>query len=510
MHNYYYKQILKYNTYCSVLIFIILLSVIAEESYAQDTIKPKYSLSTIPEFWNQMDDIFNDPSFSSATWGVLIQSLETGEYFYKRNEDKLLVPASNLKLFTTAAGLVLLGDDYRFSTNLYTRGTLEGSSFNGDIIVQGRGDPALSGRFYDGNGLKVFEDWADTLIAHGIDEIKGNIIGDDNEFDDTGLGEGWAWDNESYWYSAQSGSISLNENCLDINVIVNGDKNTARVRIFPDTKYVVIVNNVVVVPADSTTDIQVYRERGTNVITVSGTIQLDSDTVKTYCTINNPTQYAMVVLKDVLERKGIFVSGYAVDIDDLPVPVDYSKTELVLTHYSPPLRDLVKVINKQSRNFFAEQLLKVIGLEELHFGSAENGITAEADMFRDMGINTDNLKIVDGSGLSRMNLVTPRTFVTLLNYMFKSKHFISFYNSLPIAGVDGTLGTRMKNTRAEGRVRAKTGFLESIRSLSGYTYTGDNEPVAFSIIGNNFNVPVKLAENLQDLVCLRLVNFRRK
>lgn len=510
MHKLYYLQTIKNKTYCSFIFCLLLVLVLPSETNAQDTIKPKYSLSTIPEFWNQMDDIFNDPSFSSAHWGVLIQSLETGEYFYKRNEDKLFVPASNLKLFTTAAGLVLLGDDYKFSTNVFSRGKIDGSSLDGDIIIQGRGDPSISGRFYDGNELKVFEDWADTLLQMGIDEIKGNIIGDDNEFDDIGLGTGWSWDNESYWYSAQSSAISFNENCIDINVSVNGDKNTAKVKIFPDTKYVVIVNNVVVVPADSSTSIDVYREIGTNVITVTGTIQNTSDTVKTYCTINNPTQYSMVIFKDVLEKKGIAVKGYAVDIDDIPTPIEYNKTSLLFTHYSPPLRELIKIINKQSRNFFAEQLLKTIGLEELHYGSAENGIDAQAEIFRDMGINTDGLKIVDGSGLSRMNLVSPRNFVTLLNYIFKSKHFVPFYNSLPIAGIDGTLGTRMKNTRAEGKVRAKTGFLESIRSLSGYTYTGDNEPVAFSIIGNNFNVPVKLAENLQDLVCLRLVNFRRK
>jgi len=498
------------NSLYVIVYFVLLYMAVPFNLTAQDTIKPKFSFSTIPELWNQMDDIFNDPNFSHANWGVLIQSMETGEYFYKRNEDKLFVPASNLKLFTTAAGLVLLGGDYRFSTNIYTSGKIDGSLLNGDIIIQGRGDPSISGRFYDGDNLKIFENWADSLLAKGIDEIKGNIIGDDNEFDDKELGTGWAWDNESYWYSAQSSAISFNDNCVDINVVVSKENKTAKVRSFPDTKYVVIVNDVMVVPSDSITNIDVYRERGTNVITVSGTIRENSDTVKTYCTINNPTQFAMVVFKDVLEKKGISVIGYSADIDDIPVPIDYRKTNLLFTYYSPPLKEIIKVINKQSRNFYAEQLLKVIGLEEEHYGSAENGIDAESELFKEMGINTDGLKIVDGSGLSRMNLVSPRNFVSLLNYMYKSKHFIPFYNSLPIAGVDGTLGTRMKNTRAEGRVRAKTGFLESIRSLSGYTYTGDNEPIAFSIIANNFNVPVKLAENLQDLICLRLVNFRRK
>lgn len=494
-----------------VLVLVGFLSVFAQEK--RDTLKEvpqKYSLSTLPEFWNQMDDIFNDPSFSNSSWGVLIQSLETGEYFYKRNEDKLLMPASCLKLFTTSAALILLGPEYRFTTNIFKRGNIDGSILKGDIIVHGRGDPTISGRFSGGDVLRTYNLWADSLLNLGIDEIDGNIIGDDTEFDDKGLGEGWAWDDESYWFSAQTDAISFNDNCVDLYVSVDKEKRKANVSMNPNTKYVVLTNEVSVVPNDSATDIDVYRERGTNIITVSGSIKENSDTVKTFCTVNNPTQYAMVVLKDVFEKKGIKVSGSPIDVKDLPKQIDYRQTELLFTNHSVPLREIVKVVNKTSHNFYAEQILKTIGLEEEHYGSAEKGIDAEMEIFKDMGINTDALNIVDGSGLSRMDLVTPRHFVSLLGYMFKSKQYIPFYNSLPIAGVDGTLLTRMKNTRAETKVRAKTGYLTAVRSLCGYALTGDNEPVAFAIIANNFNVPVKLAENIQDLVCLRLANFRRK
>jgi D-alanyl-D-alanine carboxypeptidase/D-alanyl-D-alanine-endopeptidase (penicillin-binding protein 4) len=434
----------------------------------------------------------------------------TGEYLYKRNEDKLFMPASCLKLFTTAAGLILLGPEYRFTTNIYRKGTIDGSILKGDLVIQGRGDPAISGRFYGGDIYRIYDLWADSLLQLGIDEIDGNIIGDDGEFDEKGLGAGWAWDDESYWYSAQADAISFNDNCVDIAVIVSKNKGNVKISVSPNTKYVVIVNNVSLVPKDSATNIDVYRERGTNVITVSGTIKENSDTVKTFCTVNNPTQFAMVVLKDVLERKGIKITGYPVDVRDITKPLDYRQMERLFINYSPPLREIVRVVNKNSQNFYAEQVLKTIGLEEEHYGSTENGIEAELEIFKDMGMNTDGMIIVDGSGLSRLNLVSPRNFVSLLNYMYKSKHFIQFYNSLPIAGVDGTLSTRMKDTRAENKVRAKTGYLNTVRSLCGYAYTGDNEPVVFSIIANNFNVPVKLAENIQDLVCLRLANFKRK
>lgn len=470
---------------------------------------PKFAYSTIPEFWSQMEDIFNDPNFSNAHWGVLIQSLETGEYFYKRNENKLFMPASNLKLFTTSAGLVLLGDDYRFTTEIYMRGRMDGSTLIGDLVVKGKGDPTISGRFYKNDVYKVFNDWADSLLNFGIDEITGNIIGDDNEFDDLGLGNGWEWDYESDWYAAQSSAISFNDNCIDVVVKVDKISGKAKIDLIPDTKYAVIVNKVAVVNDDSATSIEVFRERGTNVVTVYGKIK-KSDSLKTFVTVNNPTQFTMVVLKEVLQKKGIVIGGFPMDIDDLSSPIENYELSILFTYRSPQLKEIVKVINKNSHNFFSEQLLKVIGLEKENYGTAENGISACSTVFQEMGIDPENMRMVDGSGLSRLNLVTPKQIISLLNYMYHNNYYLSFYNSLPIAGVDGSLAGRMKGSKAENNVRAKTGFIGYVRSLSGYVQTGDNELIAFSMIANNFTVPLKLAENIQDLVCNRLANFKRK
>ena len=482
-------------------------------SFAQhiktDTI-PKYSYSTVSELWEQLDDIFDDPNFNNSFWGVVIQSLVTGEYFYKNNEDKLLIPASNLKLFTTSSGLILLGPEYKYKTNVFSNGKVDGNALMGDLIIQGRGDPTISGRFSEGNIYKTFEDWADSLLARGIDEIRGNIIGDDNLFDDKGLGNGWEWDYESSWFAAPSSALSFNDNCVDMTVVPTEIGKPAKINMSPSTKYVILINNVKTVKNDSLTSIDYYRERGTNVITVSGTVKHNTDSFKLYVTVNNPTQYFVVVLKDVLEKKGISVKGYPIDIDDLPEGVDYAKCNLMFSTSSVPLKDIIKVINKNSQNFYAEQLLKTIGLEKGNFGSVETGLKYERQVLQEMGINPDNTSIVDGSGLSHSNLVTPKQIVSLLNYMYKSQYYVPFYNSLPIAGVDGSLANRMKKSKAEGKIRAKTGFIGGVRSLSGYAFTGDNEPVAFTLIANNFLVPVKLAENIQDLVCLRLSNFKRK
>ncbi len=507
----------KYKNYLNKYLSLILFVLAANISIAQDSTEIKkdtlqrFSYSTISELHQQFEDIFNDNSFRNANWGVVIQSLENGEYFYKRNEDKFFVPASNLKLFTSSAGLLLLGSDYRFSTNVLLNGYQSGSTIYGDLIIQGRGDPTISGRFYNNDINYVFDTWIDSLLEMGVKNIKGNIVGDDNLFDDVGLGNGWAWDYETDWYAAQSSAISFNDNCVDITIKYNSKFDSVIISTRPQLRNIVLLNHVKPASGSEKTSIEVFRERGTNVIRVSGKFRKGIDSLITYSTVQNPTQYTILALKSRLEKRGIRVNGYAIDIDDYDRVINYNDLELLFISYSEPLSEIIKVINKGSQNFFAEQLLKTIGLEKLGFGSVSNGIASLKEVFIDIGLNPDNIVMVDGSGLSPLNMVTPRQIVELLKYMKSNKKlFVDFYNSLPIAGVDGTLGKRLKNTSAENVVRAKTGFISHVRSLSGYAFTGDNEPIAFSMIANNFSVPVKLAENIQDLVCLRLTNFRRK
>jgi D-alanyl-D-alanine carboxypeptidase/D-alanyl-D-alanine-endopeptidase (penicillin-binding protein 4) len=509
---------MNYKNYLNTLILILFIAALASiQILAQDSTEAvkdsvqKVSHTNLQDFQKEIDDIFNDPSFRNANWGVVIQSLKSGEYFYKRNEDKFFVPASNLKLFTTAAGLLLLGPNYRFSTKIWTNGYFSGSTLYGDLIIQGRGDPTISGRFYNNDINYVFDTWIDSLAELGIDKIKGNIIGDDNLFDDIGLGEGWSWDYETDWYAAQSSAISYNDNCIDLSLYYDSKNDSIIVKQTPDLKNIIVLNNVRPAVDGEQTRIDVYRERGTNVINVFGRMKKGVDTLVTYSTVRNPTLFTMQAFKNRLESMGIRVNGYAMDIDDYDRNLDYNKMTLMFTGYSQELNEIIKVINKNSQNFFAEQLLKTIGLEINGFGSAEKGISAIKELFREIGINPDNIVMVDGSGLSNLNMITPKQVVELLKYMYSNKEmFPYYYNSLPIAGVDGSLGQRMKGTTAENVVRAKTGFISHVRSLSGYAVTADDEPVAFSMIANNFNVPVKLAENLQDLVCLRITNFRRK
>ncbi len=277
--------------------FSIVCCLFISELFAQDTLKysikdttEEYEYLTVPELQEKITYLLDDTNFYTANWGVVIRSLKTGEYLYQKDGDKLFTPASNLKLFTTAAGLSLLGSGYRYTTNIYADGEINYSTLEGNLIVQGTGDPTISGRFYGGNIYKVFDDWADSLLELGITKIKGNIIGDDDLFDEKGLGEGWSWDYETYWYAAQSSAISFNDNCVDITIFYDKKLDSVIVKYSPIVKGIVVINDVVPVsPGTGSTDIDIYRERGTNIITVSGTFSQGSDTLKTYATVLNPT-----------------------------------------------------------------------------------------------------------------------------------------------------------------------------------------------------------------------------
>lgn len=496
-----------------ILLFILVISsyVFAQvsSSFSIDTL-PKVRYSNLKEFEKVLSDIFNDPSFSNAHWGVVIQSISTGEYFYKLNENKNFMPASNMKLFTTALALHQLGPDYTYKTTVYLNGKIKNDEIIGDLILRGVGDPTITGRFYKGDALAVFNSWADSLVSLGIESISGNIIADDDAFEEESMGNGWAWDDETYYYSALTSGVCFNDNCIDLKITpASRVGKKAIIETYPKTGFVTILNNVITVSDDSVTNIDFYRERNTNIIQCFGTIRKSEIEIKETVTINNPTKYAAQVLKEVITSKGIKVRGQALDNDEIGIARDYQKMKPLFTQVSPPLKEIIKVVNKISHNLYSEQLFKTIGYEKLKYGSFENGLKASRKLLSQMGIDADNIQLVDGSGLSRLNLFTPAQLNSLLRFMYRSKYFNEFYESLPIAGIDGTIANRMKNTRATNNVRAKTGYINAVRSLSGYLTTTDGELLTFVMISNNFLVPIKLAENIQDLVCILLSNFSR-
>jgi D-alanyl-D-alanine carboxypeptidase/D-alanyl-D-alanine-endopeptidase (penicillin-binding protein 4) len=491
-------------------LFFLCSVIVAQHKDSVNTSAPKININATAELRNHLDDLFNDSNFSGASWGVLIKSLKTGEILYKRNADKFFIPASDVKLFTTSAALLLLGENYRYKTRFYAEGEIYKGTLYGNLIIQGSGDPTISNRYIAGDVDTIFSAWCDSLKSKGIFRIAGNLLGDDDGFDEKGYGTGWMRDYEYAWFAAPSGALSFNNNVINIYIKPTSKDLPASVTIEPNVKNLYFINKVLTSENSDKNSIQIIKNRKNDVITIKGNIG-ETDIPKTeYIAVEDPTEYFVSVFESVLKKHDIVLEGYAIDADKEAHAIDYSETTKLFEHKSVQLKEIVKEINKNSNNFYSEQLIKTIGLEINNYGSIENGVKATRKVFEKMGINIDNLLLSDGSGLSRLNLVTPKQIVNLLSYMYKSSGYKNFYNSFPIAGRDGTLQNRMKNTVAENNVRGKPGLLNSVSAISGYLTTIEDEPIVFSIIANNYLVPSSFAQYIQDTALVRLINFSRK
>lgn len=453
---------------------------------------------------DRLDTIFNDPQWESSHWGVLVQDLNTSEVLYEREPAKRVMPASNMKLFTTAAALEALGPDHRFETPIYVTGTTDTAGvLHGNIYIVGTGDPSISGRYSDTPTTAILERWADAISSAGITYIEGDIIGDDDIFDDQAIAGSWHVDYLSEWYAAENSGLAINDNCWDM-ILEDGEV----LDLLP-TSYYNFVGITELTPTSGTGNISIDRKPGTNEIHLKGSAN-PSRPMKEWGSIHNGTLFTVTLLKETLEDRLIGVSGQAVDIDDM----ETSKAEhlkknpgtRVYTHVSPPLSRILAIINKPSQNFYADMILKVIGANTGTVGSFASGETVVKDLLTSAGANPAPFNMADGSGLSRRNYVTPQQVVSLLAYMKSRPHFPVYEASLPVMGEDGTLKGRMAGTAAAGNVKAKTGTIGNVRSLSGYLTAKNGHTLAFCMIANNFYVPTSQATEAQNRAVLELIN----
>lgn len=466
-----------------------------------------YSLEDRHEFIYRQ---FNDSLFAHAHWGALIESLDSGEIWYKQNADKMFMPASNNKIITSAVALISLGPDFKFETKLYYSGEIADSVLNGDLIVVGNGDPTFYTRFFD-DPREPFFNWADTLIRMGIKEINGNIIGDDNFFEEQRFSPDWSFANLTHHYAAEYGALQFNENYVDL-YIIRPKSLLDSVTIIPNvkTKYFSIKNNLFAVDT-SRSKINFNRDFGTNNITVSGQIHVGNDTLERSPSIWNPTLFYTTVLKETFEAKGIKITGKALDCDEIPL-WDFQPlgNDLILIHYSPPLKDMLKVLMKKSQNLYAETMVRIMGLMNSGYGSFDEGKKVVEQVLSDFGIEPDTYSFSDGSGLSRYNFISPRQIMKILKGMRDSEYWEIWRDILPIAGVDGTLKRRMRGTKAEGNVRAKTGTINNVRGLSGYLTTSDGEEIVFSFLVNGHLRTTKETEMITDSVLEFIADYPNK
>ena len=444
--------------------------------------------------------LINDPKLQNANIGIYIQSLSDQKILYVRNEYKLFIPASNLKLFTTATALSQLGPNFRFNTEILKNGTVSDDTLFGNLIVRGGGDPTFSGRFHNGATLGCFSDWTDSLRQKGIRVISGKIIGDDSFFSGPSLAEGWDWDDLPFWYAAESGALSLNDNCVDITLTpADSIGLPVRVNVDPLVDGIQIINNSITVAQDSLSTLSITRTMGKNEIVINGEYPLSKRTIRRSITVSNPTAYFLSGAKQGLANSGIEILQQDLIIKDDPTSL--------FRYHSVKLPQIIKVVNKKSHNFYAEQLLKSIGADFYGNGSFKSGCREVMRWAASIGIDNDELIMVDGSGLSRKNYITPRATARLLEYMSAQKQFLHYYNSLPISTIDGTLKNRMVGSIAAKHVHAKTGYLSHVRNLSGYLRGKDGKLYLFVILVNNYSVPTPYINNLQDRICSLLYNY---
>ncbi len=495
----------------SMIVFIIItINFASVQSLSQtDTIR----INAVQTLKTDINSLISNPDFSSADIGICVQAVESGEYLYMQNESKNFIPASTQKVLTTAAAFDILGPNFKFATKLYLDGIiLPTGEFVGNVIIRGMGDPSIS-KYYFKEPLEILDNWARILDSMGINSIKGNIIGDDSYFDNTYYGPGWSWDDFSYTYSSQVSALSINDNRVDF-FIYSGDSigASAGISSYPSSQYFRIVNNIRTSKSSDEAEIDGIRETGTNILKLSGAVPYDNFRKKAHSlsvTIDNPTLFFLNLFKQVLDNRRISFSGGLLRQADLPSRINYAELNPVIEHFSPTVSEIISIINQESHNLAAEMLLKTLGKENSGTGTYNSGAEFLRNYLGKAGVNQQNVKIVDGSGLSRLNLISPRNQVSILNYIYRSSFKDYFVKSLARPGEPGTLKRRMTRSKAEKSVTAKTGSMNYISAICGYVNSRDGETFAFSIMFQNFTVPLTLAHNLQDLILMRLSTFSR-
>jgi D-alanyl-D-alanine carboxypeptidase/D-alanyl-D-alanine-endopeptidase (penicillin-binding protein 4) len=445
------------------------------------------------KFASRADELLGTPPTSKGEWGLLIVDAESGETLYEQNADKYFVPASNMKLFTSALALAKLGPEYRFHTTLETRGVISSEGvLGGDLALVGRGDPNLSNRKFpyelkeefDGPQEKALVELAEALVARGVKEISGDVIGDDSYFPRERYPNGWEIDDMVWEYGAAISAIVVDDNTVALT-LTPGEQagNPVQSVVTPATPDFTVENDVTTSAADIKSDLTLTREPGANFVAVKGSLPAKSAPRKLVLAIEEPAQHAAALLKRLLEERGVKVAGVA---RARHLPAEPGGVPVVLAeHVSVPLGDAVKLINKISQNLHTEMLLRTAARQSGLWITTDELMKVPADFYATAGILPGDVIQTDASGLSRHDLVTPRAIVTLLSFAQKQSWFGPYYGSLPVAGQDGTLEDRMKNTLAAGRIHAKTGSVEHVRTLSGFSETPGGRRLIFSFLSNN-------------------------
>ncbi|MDH6131956.1 D-alanyl-D-alanine carboxypeptidase/D-alanyl-D-alanine-endopeptidase (penicillin-binding protein 4) [Kitasatospora sp. MAA4] len=433
-----------------------------------------------------LDRLLADPRLTGAAVSALVTDAATGEVLYQHAPAALLLPASTLKTVTAAAALDLLGQDHHFTTEVLTAGPRTGGTLGGDLVLRGGGDPSLL--------PADLEALAGRVAASGITEVSGSVLADASRYDDVPLGASWAWDDQAAYYSPQISALTLTTDSDDdvdsVRLVLTPDASPGRpaaVQVIPPDAPVRVSGRVDTSAAGGDNTVQADRRPGANEIVLSGSLPAGS-TATEWVAVDDPARLAATVFAAALARHGVAVRG---GVREGQAPAD---AVAVAAHDSAPLSALLVPFLKLSNNGIAEHLVKEIGRVRSGSGSWAAGLDKVRDFLQRSGLETTPARQVDGSGLSRQDLMTTSRLDALLRFARGQAWFPAWYDALPVAGdprrmVGGTMTDRLRGTAAEGRVHAKTGSMTGVDALAGYLDRADGHTLAFSILFNNFVGP---------------------
>ena len=507
-----------------ISLLLVLLIAVAPLSAQTAAVNP--APKTVAELQTRISQILAKPELTPALVGVKVVSLDNGRVIFEANAEKLLRPASNMKIYTVAAALDRLHPDYRFNTSVYAPEKPDSSGrIRGDLRIYGRGDPSIAARFNNGDYLKGIDELAARIVAAGVKRVEGDLVGDETYFVGPKYGSGWEWEDLTWYYGAEVTPLTVNDNALDLFVKPGSAVGQpAVITTGPPDPLLTIVNRVTTSVKGVKRELSIHRGLNDNTITITGAIALDDKGYTGGVGISHPALLFVYLLRNSLSQKGVVITGKSRVTGEVALPplkpaegnvtgvAPFTSAPLpppqieIATLLSPPFSVIAAQTLKPSQNLYTELILRTLGKlppmpspspnpaaspspspSSIFEKTSESlGLDVVRSFLKTVGLRPESLVLDDGSGLSRSDMITAESTVQILQFMDKHRYGAVFRDALPIAGVDGTLRTRMKGTPAENNLRAKTGSLSSAASLGGYVTTAAGEKLAFSIMVNNY------------------------
>ena len=476
-------------------ILILLVCIPAVELWATDALE---------NVQQRVAQTLNRAGARAAVWGIRVVDPEDNKVLVEVSPDNAFLPASVMKMVTTATAMEKLGPDFRYRTGVYAAGTLsEHGVLNGDIILVGRGDPNLIDVYGDLNQPPALRNLAEKIQEMGIREITGDVVGDDSYFVPSGGGRGSVYAAETgTLYGAPVTALSINNNVINVTARAPKSGKTVTVEVEPRTSYFRIRNQAVIGDSDAKQTLSIQLLRSSNTLVITGTLPASKSVTRTLV-MNKPAETTAAIFKDELERRGIKIKGNVRAIRYGGVRTEVKESWIFLTeHKSLPLPRGIEIINKRSQNLHTEMLLRTLGAELHNFGSGEAGLEAVKAFLVKAGIYNEDIRLKDGCGLSRENFLTPRFQTNLLEFLLRRPYFDLFFNTLAVSGTEGTLRNRLASNSVKGYIHAKTGSLNGVVTLSGYINTHSGKTLVFSIFTDRVTATETVTKTLDEICSL--------